>query len=146
MTTVNVYLTFNGNCEEAFNFYKSVLGGDFSYLGRYSTMPDQEGMPPLTEEMRNLIMHIGLPVSAETILMGCDTVETWGAGFKPGNNFAVSINTDSKEKADELFFGLSQGGKVTMPMDFTFWGDYFGMFEDKFGVNWMIGFAPAPQD
>ena len=93
MTTVNIYLTFNGNCEEAFNFYKSVLGGEFSYLGRYSTMPDHEGMPPLTEEMRNLIMHIGLPVSEETILMGCDTVETWGAGFKPGNNFAVSINT-----------------------------------------------------
>ncbi len=145
MTTVNIYLTFNGNCEEAFNFYKSVLGGEFSYFGRFSEMPQQEGMPPLPEDMLNQIMHVGLPVSKETTLMGSDTGGEWGHSFVQGNNFSVSINTDSKEKADELFFGLSQGGKVTMPLDFTFWGDYYGMFEDKFGVNWMVSFAPPQQ-
>jgi PhnB protein len=141
MTTVNVYLNFNGNCEEAFNFYKSALGGEFAYVGRFGEMPPQEGMPPIPEEMRNLIMHISLPVSNETTLMGSDTGGEWAPSFVKGNNFSVSVNTDSREKADHLFNSLSSGGKITMPMAPTFWGDYFGMFEDKFGVNWMISFA-----
>lgn len=145
MTKVNIYLTFNGNCEEAFNFYRSVLGGEFGYLGRFSEMPRQEGMPSLPEEMLNKIMHVSLPISKETSLQGSDTGGEWGQSFVHGNNFSVSINTDSKEKADILFFGLSQGGKVTMPLDFTFWGDYYGMFEDKFGINWMVSFAPQQQ-
>lgn len=145
MTKVNIYLTFNGNCEEAFNFYRSVFGGEFSFLGRFSEMPKQEGMPSLPEEMLNRIMHVSLPISGETSLQGSDTGGEWGQSFVQGNNFSVSINTDSKENADKLFFGLSQGGKVTMPMDFTFWGDYYGMFEDKFGINWMVSFAPPQQ-
>jgi len=140
MTTVNVYLNFNGNCEDAFLFYKSVFGGEFSYLGRFKEMPPQEGMPPLSKEMEDKIMHVSLPISKETILMGSDTGGEWAPNFKQGNNFSISINTDSKEKADALFYGLTKGGIITMPLNNTFWGDYFGMFTDKFGVNWMVSF------
>lgn len=145
MTTVNVYLTFDGNCEEAFNFYKSVLGGEFSYVGRFKDMPPQEGMPPITEEMGDKIMHMSLPISNETMLMGSDTGGEWASSFIRGNNFSISINTDSKEKADRLFEGLSSSGNVTMPLSDTFWGDYFGMFEDRFGINWMISFNQQQQ-
>ena len=140
MTTVNIYLTFKGNCEEAFNFYKSVFGGEFPYIGRYKDMP-QEGGKTLNPEEGEKIMHMSLPISQETMLMGSDTGGEWAPAFKTGNNFAVSINTDSKEEADRLFKGLSAGGVVTMPLQTTFWGDYFGMWIDKFGVNWMISFA-----
>jgi PhnB protein len=145
MATVNIYLNFNGNCEEAFNFYKSVMGGEFSYVGRFGEMPPQEGQPPLPPEMKNLIMHIGLPVSKETSLMGSDTGGEWAPSYIQGNNFSVSINTDSKAEADKLFNGLSEGGNVTMPMDKTFWGAYFGMFTDKFGINWMVNFDEQPK-
>jgi PhnB protein len=141
MATVNVYLTFNGNCEEAFNFYKSVFGGEFPYTGRFKDMPPQPGQPPLPDEMGNRIMHISLPVSKETIIMGSDTGGEWAKDFKQGNNFSISINAGSKEEADKIFNGLSAGGKITMPMNNTFWGDYFGMLTDKFGINWMMSFA-----
>jgi PhnB protein len=140
MTTVNVYLNFNGNCEEAFNFYKSVFGEEFPYIGRYKDMPPQEGMPPLSKEEENRIMHVSLPISKETMLMGSDAGGEWASNIQQGNNFAISISTDSMEEADRLFNGLSEGGKVTMPMNQTFWGDYFGMFTDKFGINWMVSF------
>ncbi len=138
MTTVNVYLTFNGNCEEAFNFYKSVFGGEFPYVGRFSEMPPQEGMPPISEEDKNKIMHISLPISAETTIMGSDTAGDWGANFKQGNNFSISINTDTTEEADRLFSELSENGSITMPLNKTFWGSYFGMFTDQFGIAWMM--------
>ncbi len=145
MTTVNIYLNFNGNCEEAFEFYRSVLGGEFPYVGRYKDMPPSaEGGVPFSEDEGNKIMHISLPISEETMLMGSDTGGEWTADFKNGNNFSISINTDSREKADRLFNGLSADGQVTMPMNQTFWGDYFGMFTDKFGVNWMVSFAEQP--
>jgi PhnB protein len=139
MATVNVYLTFNGNCEDAFLFYQSVFGGEFPYLGRFKDMPQEDGNkadPALAEK----IMHISLPISKETCLMGSDTGGEWASSFKEGNNFSISINADTKEEADRLFNGLSAGGKVTMPMDQTFWGDYFGMWQDKFGINWMVSF------
>ncbi|MDF3027762.1 MAG: Glyoxalase/bleomycin resistance protein/dioxygenase [Fluviicola sp.] len=139
MATVNVYLTFNGNCEEAFLFYKSVFGGEFPYLGRFKDMP-QEGGNKADPALAEKIMHISLPISKETCLMGSDTGGEWAASFKEGNNFSISINADTKEEADRLFNGLSAGGKVTMPMDQTFWGDYFGMWQDKFGINWMMSF------
>lgn len=139
MTTVNVYLTFNGNCLEAFDFYKSVLGGEFSYLSRFKDIPAEVGSPGSQEEGEK-IMHVCLPISQETMLMGSDTGGEWASQFAQGNNFSISIMADSKEKADRLFNGLSSGGNVTMPMQKTFWGDYFGMFADKFGVNWMISF------
>ena len=143
MTTVNVYLTFNGNCLEAFNFYKSVFGGEFPYVGRYKDMPTDESHPASVED-GDKIMHISLPISQETMLMGSDTGGEWASSFSPGNNFSISISTDSKESADRLFEGLSTGGQVTMPMASTFWGDYFGMFTDKFGINWMISFNEKP--
>jgi PhnB protein len=141
MTTVNIYLTFDGNCEEAFNFYKSVFGGEFPYVGRYKDMPPEEGRKALSAVDGEKIMHISLPVSKETMLMGSDTGGEWASNYKPGNNFMISINADSKEEADRFFNGLSAGGTVTMPMQNTFWGDYFGMWTDKFGINWMISFA-----
>lgn len=144
MTTVNVYLNFDGNCEEAFNFYKSALGGEFSYIGRYSDMPAQEGMPPVPESDKNKIMHISLPLSKETVLMGSDTGGGWANDYRQGNNFSISVNADSKEEADRIFKDLSSDGTVTMPMDNTFWGDYFGMFTDKFGINWMVNFTKQP--
>ena len=145
MTTVNVYLTFNGNCEEAFNFYKSVIGGEFPFLGRYKDMPPEEGKKANPKDAKK-IMHVSLPISKETMLMGSDTGGEWASNYSQGTNFAVSISTDKKEEADRLFNGLSAGGNVTMPMNKTFWGDYFGMFTDKFGVNWMVSFNEAQQN
>ncbi len=139
MATVNVYLTFNGNCKEAFDFYKSVFGGDYPYVGTFGEMPPQEGVT-MPEKDKNRIMHISLPISKETILMGSDTGGEWASGYQPGNNFSVSINANSKEEADKLFNGLSAGGRVTMPMNHTFWGAYFGMFTDRFGIGWMVNY------
>jgi PhnB protein len=139
MTTVNVYLTFNGNCMEAFNFYQSVFGGEFPYVGRFKDMPKEGGNPGLPEDDEK-IMHITLPISKETVLMGSDISSEWVSTFNHGNNFSISITTDSKEKADHFFNGLSAGGRVTMPMGKMFWGDYFGMFTDRFGIAWMVSF------
>jgi PhnB protein len=138
MTTINTYLTFNGNCEEAFNFYKSVFGGEFSFFGRFGDMPPSEEMP-VPDNEKDLIMHVSLPISKETILMGSDATAFSGA-VKFGNNFSISINPTSKAEADRFYSSLSQGGKVVMPMQNTFWGAYFGMFTDKFGINWMVNF------
>ena len=138
MARVNSYLTFNGNCEEAFNFYKSVFGGDFTYIGRFKDMPTIEGKsaPPSEAEK---IMHVSLPISNETMLMGCDHLDFLGGTTLMGNNFAISITADDNAEADKLFNGLSAGGKITMPMQQTFWSAYFGMFTDKFGIQWMVG-------
>ncbi|MBK7425652.1 MAG: VOC family protein [Saprospiraceae bacterium] len=144
MTTVNVYLTFTGNCEEAFNFYKTVFGGEFPYVGRFGDMPDVEGKPGSSSDKQR-IMHISLPISAETMLLGSDTTQEYEAHFSQGNNFSISITTDSREKADHFFKALSEGGQATMPMNDTFWGDYFGMLTDRFGINWMIGFNQGQQ-
>ena len=136
MATVNPYITFNGNCEEAFNFYKSVFGGEFPYVGRYSEMPAEF---QVGDDEANKIMHVSLPIG-NTVLMGADSSEKFGQAAVAGNNFSVSVNADSKEEADKLFNGLSEGGKVTMPMSDTFWGSYFGMLVDKFGIQWMMSF------
>ncbi|WP_421752122.1 VOC family protein [Croceimicrobium sp.] len=139
MTTVNVYLTFNGNCEEAFNFYRSVFGGEFAMFSRFNEMPADEGNQ-MPEEEGNRIMHVGLPISKETMLMGSDTGGEWAANFKAGTNFSISVSTDSREKADQFFNDLAVEGQVIMPMNDTFWGDYFGMCVDQFGINWMVGY------
>lgn len=144
MATVNVYLTFNGNCLEAFNFYKSVFGGDFPYVGKFNEMPPQEGMPPMSAEDGEKIMHISLPISTETILMGSDTGGEWSSNFSIGNNFSISVNTQSTQEAVQLFNGLSLDGQITMPLAKTFWGSYFGMLTDKFGINWMVSFDEKP--
>ncbi len=138
MATTNTYLNFNGNCEEAFTFYKSVFGGDFNYMGRFNEMPPQEGQT-MPEADGNKIMHVSLPIGT-SILMGSDTGGEWATSYIKGNNFSVSITADSKEEADQLFSGLAEGGNVTMALNETFWGDYFGMLEDKFGIGWMMSF------
>ena len=143
MAAINPYVTYLGNCEEAFTFYKSVFGGEFTYVGRFGEMPPEMGTSP---EDANKIMHISLPISDETILMGCDAAGSFGAGTKIGNNISLSINAKSREEADRLFNGLSAGGNVTMAMNNTFWGAYFGMFVDRFGIGWMINYdEPQPQ-
>jgi len=140
MATVNAYLTFEGNCEAAFNFYRSAFGGEFRDLNRFGEMPPQEGMPAPSEEMKNRIMHVSLPISSETILMGSDTMPGMGPDMTAGNNFSISIGVSSKEEADKLCDALSADGKVTMPLEVTFWGAYFGMWTDKFGINWMVNY------
>ena len=137
MAIVNVYIIFKGNCKEAFDLYKSVFGGEFQNVNTFAEMPIQEGMPPLPEETKNKIMHISLPISKETFLMGNDIVD-WSPQITFGNNFTISVTAESTEEADKIFKGLAQGGKVTMPLEKAFWGSYFGMLTDKFGINWMM--------
>ncbi|MDI1322211.1 MAG: VOC family protein [Algoriphagus sp.] len=138
MATTNTYLNFNGNCEEAFTFYKSVFGGEFSYLGRFGEMPHSEEHK-VSDAEKNKIMHVSLPIGA-SVLMGSDTGGEWAPSFVLGNNFSISVTADSKKEADKLFLALAEGGHVTMPLENTFWGDYFGMLTDKFGINWMVSF------
>lgn len=145
MTTINVYLNFNGNCHEAFEFYKSVFGGEFSYLGHYKDMPPSPDGKAMDPDLGDKIMHICLPISQETMLMGSDTGGEWASSFLQGNNFTISIMPASKAEADRLFNGLSEGGRVNMPMANTFWGDYFGMLTDKFGINWMMSYNDGSQ-
>lgn len=140
MPSVNVYLTFNGNCEEAFQFYRSVFGGEFPYLGRFSDMPPQEGMPPMDVEMGNRIMHVSLPIGNSSVIMGSDTGGEWARNYTQGNNFSLSVQADSRDEADRLFNALSAGGTVTMPMADTFWNSYFGMLVDKFGITWQMSY------
>jgi len=142
MTTINTYLNFNGNCEEAFNFYKSVFGGEFAHIGKFKDMPEDPKFP-VAESDKEKVMHVSFPISKETMLMGSDTGGEWAAHYKQGNNFSISINTDSKTEADRLFDKLSQDGHIIMPMNKTFWDSYFGMFSDKFGIQWMVSFDEA---
>ncbi len=143
MATTNIYLNFNGNCEEAFTFYKSVFGGEFTYFGRFGEMPESEEHT-LSEADKNKVMHVGLQIGTSS-LMGSDTGGEWAHSYVQGNNFSVSITADSKREADKLFNALASGGQVTMPMDNTFWGDYFGMLTDQFGINWMVSFDEQQQ-
>jgi PhnB protein len=141
MPIINPYLNFDGNCEEAFNFYKSVFGGEFGYVGRFSEMPESPEFS-IPDEMKNRIMHISLAIggSQTNMLMGSDTGGDWASNHIVGNNISISIGASSKEEADRIFQALSAGGTVTMPLDNVFWGDYFGMCIDKFGINWMMSF------
>ena len=134
MTQLNPYVSFNGNAEEAFNFYKLVFGGDFEAVMRWGDNPQCAAM---SDADKNKIMHIALKVG-DSVIMGSDFVPMGGEEYKDGNNYTVAIAPDSREEADRLFVGLSAGGKVVMPMSEMFWGGYFGAFGDKFGVKWMI--------
>jgi PhnB protein len=138
MATTNTYLNFNGNCEEAFNFYRSVFGGEYTYIGRYGEMPENEKYK-VPDADKNKLMHIALPIGT-SVLMGSDTGGEWASAFIQGNNFSVIISTDSPEEANHLFNALAQGGQITMPLGDTFWDDYFGTITDKFGINWMVSF------
>lgn len=137
MAIVNIYLTFNGNCKEAFDFYASLLQQKISDFNLFGEMPPQPGFE-LSEADKNRVMHVTLPISKETSLMGSDTFPHQPVSF--GDNLSISISPDSKKEADRIFKELAEGGNVVMPMADTFWNAYFGMVKDKFGVNWMINF------
>lgn len=137
MTKLNPYLTFNGKAEEAMNFYKSVLGGEFAAVMRWSD--NAEACANLPEGERDSIMHISLPVG-DSVIMASDSP---GTPVNAGNNFTVAISPDSRADADRFFAGLSDGGNVTCPMSEMFWGGYFGSFTDKFGINWLINHDAA---
>jgi len=133
------YLNFNGNAEEAFNFYKSVFGGDFTAVMKMSDAPDSDKIPA---EEKDRIMHISLPISQDITLMASDILPSMGHSPNNGNNVYLSLHPNTKEEADRLFKGLSQNGDIEMPMADQFWGDYFGSFVDQFGVHWMINYNP----
>ena len=135
MTTVNIYLTFNCNCEEAFNFYKSVFGGDFVTVQRIKDTPDAD---KLSEADKGKIMHIALPIGSN-LLMGTDVLESMPK-VTFGTNSSICISPESEEEAKKLFDGLSAGGRVDMPLEKMFWGALFGFFTDKFGVQWMVNY------
>ena len=139
MVTINPYLNFPGNTEEAFNFYQSVFGGDFLMLQRFKDTP---GVGKMSDNEKEKLMHVSLPVGRGNILMGTDVLESQGFKLNFGNNIQLSIETESKEEADRIFKGLSEGGKVTMPQENTFWGAYFGMLKDKYGIQWMVSYTP----
>lgn len=135
MAKLNPYLNFDGTCEEAFNFYKTVFGGEFTYFSRMGDMAAMEA----SDEDRNLVMHVSLPIGSD-ILMGSDVPTSMKSLFKSGNNNYISITPDTREEADRIFNELSAGGEVEMPMEEMFWGDYFGSFKDKYGIYWMINY------
>jgi PhnB protein len=139
MALINSYINFNGNAEEAFNFYKSVFGGEFASIMRFKNMPHHG--QPLSETDANKLMHIALPLG-KNVLMGTDFLESQDQKMIEGNRYTISISAETKAEADILFNGLSDGGKVTVPIGDSPWGSYFGMFTDKFGIAWMLDFDP----
>jgi PhnB protein len=133
---LNTYLTFDGNCREAFAFYRSVFGGEFAELQTFGDGPPDM---PVSDAEKDRIMHVALPVGS-SVLMGSDS-SSFGPPLTVGNNFALSIQVESREQCDELFARLSAGGSVVMPLQETFWGAYFGQWTDRFGVNWMVNYT-----
>ncbi|MEQ8523906.1 VOC family protein [Gracilimonas sp.] len=139
MPTINPYLNFQGNTEEAFKFYQSIFGGDFiGGISRFNNAPESD---KLSEDEKNKVMHIALPFGENNMIMATDALESMGQKIKTGNNFYLCISADSRVQADHFFEGLSDGAEVDMEMHDAFWGDYFGMLTDKFGIRWMITFA-----
>ena len=138
MATINPHINFNGNAEEAFNFYKSVFGGEFATIVRLKDLSSPEFQ--VAENDANKIMHIALPIG-KNILMGNDVPESMGRVNENENRSKISISAESREEADKLFNGLSAGGTIEMPIGDSPWGSYFGMFRDKFGIEWMVDFS-----
>lgn len=141
MAATHIYLNFAGNTEEAFTFYRSVFGGEFSSLRRFSDYPDLPEHENMTEEERRGIMHIELPLLGGVKLMGTEAPKSIWPKFMVGSNMYIYLETDTREEADRLHKALSEGGTVGMPMQETFWGAYYGDLTDKYGVRWMVSFA-----
>ena len=142
MKSINPYLNFPGNTEEAFNINKSIFGGDFvGGIRRFKDTPDGA---KLNDDEKEKVMHVALPLGG-TILMATDALESMGQKVNAGNNFYLSIEAESREEADTLFNALSDGASIEMQMQDMFWGAYFGMLKDKFGTQWMINYT-FPQD
>ncbi len=144
MTRVHGYLNFAGNAEEAFGFYRSVFGGEFSSLFRFRDVPI-EGVS-IPEEDQDKIMHIALPIGNDDILMASDTLPSLGQELVQGNSVYVSVHPESKEEADRIFSALSEGGEIEMPIADQVWGDYFGSLKDKFGMMWMINYSEPREE
>lgn len=138
MALINPHINFNGNAEEAFNFYKSVFGGEFATIVRFKDISTSEY--PVAENEANKIMHIALPIG-KNILMANDVPESMGPVNENENRSKIFVSAESREEADRLFSGLSAGGNIEVPMDDSPWGSYFGMFRDKFGIEWMVDFS-----
>ena len=145
MAKVNPYLYFRGNAQEVFNFYKSIFGGEFETVMRFGDVQGQEGCENLSDEDKGKIMHIALPLSDGHVLMASDALDQYGDKYVHGTNISISISADSKEEAEKVFNGLSDGGEVTMPLSDTFWGAYFGMLKDKYDIEWLVNYDhPKP--
>jgi PhnB protein len=142
MATLNPYLNFAGNTEEAFKFYRSVIGGDFTMLQRFKDTPEAGRIP---ENDKDRIMHVSFPIGKRNTLMATDALESMEHTLIVGNNISLSLEAESKEEADKIFNGLSAGGKVMQPVQDTFWGSYFGWLTDKFGVRWMVNYTYPQQ-
>jgi PhnB protein len=138
MALINPYIHFNGNAEEAFTFYKSVFGGEFAKIMRYKDLSSPEY--PVAENDANRLMHIALPIGKTNVLMGSDVLEIMGQVTENDNRNTISISAQSREEADKLFNELSAGGKIEMPIADGPFGTYFGMFADKYGIQWMVAF------
>lgn len=141
MTTINPWINFNGNAEEAFTFYKSVFGGDFTKIVRFKDLASAEF--PVPEKEENKIMYIALPIGNDSVLIANDVPEIMGRVNENENRSKILINTESKEEAERLFNGLSTGGIVEGTMGDSPWGSYAGMFRDKYGIEWLIEFSPS---
>ena len=139
MATINPHINFNGNAEEAFTFYKSVFGGEFARITRFKELASAEFK--IAEKEENKIMHIALPIGKCNMLMANDVPEIMGRTNENENRSKIAIVAESKEEADKLFNGLSEGGEVEMPIAESPWGSYFGMFRDKYGIEWMVDFS-----
>lgn len=139
MAKINPHINFNGNAEEAFTFYKSVFGGEFAIIMRFKDLASDEF--PVAEKEANKIMHIALPIG-DSILMANDVPEILGPTNENENRSKIAISAESKEEADRLFSGLSAGGQIEFPISDSPWGSYFGMFRDKYGIEWMVDFDP----
>jgi PhnB protein len=139
MASVSTYLNFPDNTEQAFKFYQSVFGGEFiGGISRFGEAPPMEGMPPMPESDKNLVMHVALEITAGFQLMGSDSPASMGFKVNMGNNVHINLQPDTRIETERLFHALSEGGIVTMDLQEAFWGDYFGSCVDKFGVNWMF--------
>jgi PhnB protein len=139
MAQINPHINFNGNAEEAFTFYKSVFGGEFALVLRFKDLSGPEF--PVAENEANKIMHIALPIG-KNVLMANDVPESMGKTNENEIRSKISISAESKEEADHLFSGLSVGGQIEVPIGDSPWGSYFGMFRDKYGIEWMVDFDP----
>jgi PhnB protein len=140
MAKVNIYLNFTNKTEEAFNFYKKVFGTEFAGQGmmKFSAAPPMDGMPPMAEAEKNLVMHVELPILGGYSLMGSDAPQSHGFNITQGNNFYINITADSRAEARKIYDALSEGGKRTFELQEQFWGSYYGTLTDKFGIQWMF--------
>ena len=137
---LSIYLNFNGNCREAFDFYRTVFGGEFAVLETFRNMPP--GEISMQEEELDKVMHVSYPIGS-SVLMGSDVPSGFGPPHVSGNNFSVSVSPESREEANRIFGALSEGGNVTMELQDMFWGSYFGSCTDRFGVNWQVNCEQA---